>query len=89
MLSFVCSVGMLVLVGLIFCCDGKGTRLPPTRKMAFRMTAVEDVFGGDLFCIVSSHRMSWVVFGLELCQFLRIFIVRYILSWFSVAFQEI
>ena len=45
--------------------------------MAVHMAAADDVFGGDLFCVVFSHRISWAGPGIELCQFLRIFLLTF------------
>ena len=37
-----------------------------------------DVFGGDLFCVVFSHRVSQVGSGIQVCQFLKIFLLTYL-----------
>ena len=40
------------------------------------MAAADDFFGGgdDEFCVVLSHRVSWMGSGTELCQLLSIFL---------------
>ena len=43
------------------------------------MAAAYDVFVGDLFYVVFSHRVSKVVSGIELRQFLRIFYLLFLL----------
>ena len=48
MLSLVCSVGVIVLVGL-----------PPRRELVVHMAAAAFVFGVHLFCVVF-HRMPAV-----------------------------
>ena len=41
--------------------------------MAVHLAAADDVFGADYFCVVFSHRVSWLGSGIELLQFLKIF----------------
>lgn len=41
------------------------------------MSAADVVFGSELFCVVFFHRLSWFGFGIELCQFLRIFLFTF------------
>ena len=43
------------------------------------MAAADDVFGGgdDEFCVVLSHRVSWVGSATDLCQLLSIFLLTF------------
>ena len=44
-------------------------------EMAVHLALAGDVFDGVLFCAVFfSHEMSWIRSGIELSQFLRIFL---------------
>ena len=46
--------------------------------MSVQMGAADDVFGGALFCVVFSHRISWAGPGIEMCQLLRIFLLTFL-----------
>ena len=55
-------------------CDVKA--IPVTSYMTIPMAPADDSFGGYQFCVVFSHKVSWVGSATELCQFLRIFLPK-------------
>ena len=55
-------------------------RRPSTLKIAIHMAAADDVSGCVYFCVVFSHMVSWVGSGIELWQFMRIFLLRLTVS---------
>ena len=47
--------------------------------IAVHLADAGDVFDGVLFCaVLFSHEMSWMRSGIELSQFLRIFLPTYV-----------
>ena len=71
-----CSVSVNVMIGLIYCLSCYGYLGDHQHGKWLFMWLSLIILGGNQFCIVFSHNLSWVGSGIELCTVLRIFLLN-------------